>query len=86
MSPFARLAVTADLSNGNTQRLDTEAWTYINADITLYAHRMPDGDWIGMTSPADQHGSGVGVVSTTVFDPSGPIGTINQAQVIDARA
>jgi hypothetical protein len=86
MSPFVRLAVTADLSNGNAHRLDTDIWTYINADITLYAHRMPEGDWIGMTSHADQHGSGVGVVSTVVYDTSGPIGTINQAQVIDARA
>ena len=86
MSQFVRLAVTADLSNGNAQRLDTDVWTYINADITLYAHRLPEGEWIGMTSHADQHGSGVGVVSTIVYDPSGPIGTINQAQVIDARA
>ncbi|MEX2424191.1 MAG: thioesterase family protein [Acidimicrobiia bacterium] len=86
MSPFVRLAITADLSNGNAQRLDTDTWTYINADITLYAHRMPAGEWIGMTSHADQHGSGVGVVSTIVHDTTGPIGTINQAQVIDARA
>ena len=85
MSPFVRLAVTADLSNGNAQRLDTDVWTYINADITLYVHRMPEGEWIGMTSHADQHGSGVGVVTTTVYDPAGPIGTINQAQVIDIR-
>ena len=86
MSPFVRLAITADLSNGNAQRLDTTVWTYINADISLYAHRMPEGEWIGMTSHADQHGSGVGVVSTIVYDLSGPIGSINQAQVIDAQA
>lgn len=85
LSPFVRLAITADLSNGNAQRLDTSVWTYINADITLYAHRLPEGEWIGMTSHADQHGSGIGVVTTTVYDRAGPIGTVNQAQLIDAR-
>jgi hypothetical protein len=85
MSPFVRLATTADLSNGNAHRLDVARWSYINADITLYAHRMPEGEWIGMTSHADQHGSGIGLVTTTVYDTSGPIGTINQAQLIDAR-
>lgn len=84
-TPFVRLATISDLSNGNAQRLDVRHWTYVNADITLYAHRMPVGQWIGMTSHADQHGSGVGVVSTVVYDTSGPVGTISQAQLIDTR-
>jgi hypothetical protein len=85
LSPFVRLATISDLSNGNAQRLDAEQWSYINADISLYAHRLPEGEWIGMTSHADQHGTGIGVVTTTVYDTSGPIGTINQAQLIDHR-
>jgi hypothetical protein len=58
LTPFIRLATTADLSNGNAQSLDVENWTYINADITLYAHRMPEGEWFGMTSHADQQRTG----------------------------
>lgn len=85
LTPFISLAAIADLSNGNAQRLDVDRWSYINADITLYAHRTPQGEWIGMTSGADQHASGIGVVTTTVYDTTGPIGTINQAQVIDAQ-
>jgi hypothetical protein len=85
VSPFVRLAAIADLSNGNAQSLDVEHWTYVNADITLYAHRLPEGEWIGMTSHADQQRSGIGVVTTTVFDTAGPVGTIGQAQLIDRR-
>ena len=85
MTPFTRLATISDLSNGNAQRLDVRRWTYVNADISLYAHRMPVGEWIGMISHADQHGTGIGVVSTVVYDTTGPIGTINQAQLIDSR-
>lgn len=84
-TPFTRLATISDLSNGNAQRLDIRHWTYVNADISVYAHRMPEGEWIGMTSHADQHGTGIGVVSTVVYDTNGPIGTINQAQLIDGR-
>lgn len=82
-TPLVTLATIADLSNGNAQSLDTASWTYVNADLTLYAHRMPEGPWVGMRSEARQEPTGVGVVATTVFDERGPIGTITQAQVID---
>ncbi|HSF86198.1 MAG TPA: thioesterase family protein [Acidimicrobiia bacterium] len=84
-SPFVRLATVADMSNGNSQALDPSAYIYVNPDITLYAHRLPEGDWIGMKSAAHQHESGIGLADTRVFDEHGPIGRINQAQLLDKR-
>ena len=84
-SPFLRLATLADLSNGNSQALDPTAYIYVNPDITLYAHRMPVGEWVGMKSAAHQHESGIGLADTRVFDVQGPIGRINQAQLLDKR-
>lgn len=84
-TPFIRLATTADMSNGNSQALDPREWLYVNPDITLYAHRMPVGDWIGMKSAAHQHSSGIGLADTRVFDEAGPLGRINQAQLLDRR-
>jgi hypothetical protein len=80
-----RLATVADMSNGNSQALDPSAYIYVNPDITLYAHRLPMGDWIGMKSAAHQHESGIGLADTRVFDEHGPIGRINQAQLLDKR-
>ncbi|MDH4119282.1 MAG: thioesterase family protein [Acidimicrobiia bacterium] len=82
-SPFVRLATLADMSNGNSQALDPRIWLYVNPDITLYAHRLPEGEWVGMRSAAHQHDHGIGLADTRVFDESGPIGRINQSQLID---
>lgn len=84
-TPFVRLATVADMSNGNSQALDPREWLYVNPDITLYAHRMPMGEWIGMKSAAHQHASGIGLADTRVFDEAGPMGRINQAQILDRR-
>ena len=65
--------------------LDPEAYLYVNPDITLYAHRLPHGEWVGMKSAAHQHRSGIGIADTRVFDEQGPIGRINQAQLLDKR-
>ncbi|MCP3973957.1 MAG: thioesterase family protein [bacterium] len=84
-TPFVRLATLADLANGNSQALDPEAYLYVNPDITLYAHRLPEGEWVGMKSAAHQHRSGIGLADTRVFDETGPLGRINQAQLLDRR-
>jgi hypothetical protein len=84
-TPFVRLATLADMSNGNSQALDPEAYVYVNPDITLYAHRLPTGDWVGMKSAAHQHRSGIGLADTRVFDETGPLGRISQAQLLDRR-
>jgi hypothetical protein len=84
-TPFVRLATVADMSNGNSQALDPDEWLYVNPDITLYAHRMPVGEWIGMRSAAHQHESGIGLADTRVFDTEGPVGRIDQAQLLDRR-
>jgi hypothetical protein len=85
-TPFVRVATLADLSNGNSQSLDPRQWIFVNPDITLYAHRLPAGEWVGMRSLARQHQTGIGMADTLVFDQDGPLGRINQAQLLDHRA
>ena len=71
--------------DGNSQALDPRRYLYVNPDITLYAHRLPVGEWLGMRSAAHQHPSGIGLADTRVFDREGPLGRINQAQLLDLR-
>lgn len=84
-SPFVLLATLADLSNGNSQSINPREWIFVNPDITLYAHRLPVGEWVGMRSVARQHRTGIGMADTLVFDEHGPLGRINQAQLLDHR-
>src|SRR5690606_42093120 len=75
----------SDLSNGNSQALDPKRWLYVNPDTTLYIHRLPDGEWIGMRSWVDQVSTGIGVNESAVYDLKGRFGHINQAQLLERR-
>lgn len=82
---FVRLATLADMANGNARVIDPAHWLFVNPDITLYCHRPLIGDFVGMHSAAYQHPTGIGVTDTWLFDQSGPLGRINQAQLIEPR-
>ena len=83
VTPTVRAAALADVANGNAKVLDPAEYLYVNPDVTLYLHRDPVGDWIGMDSVAFQHGTGIGVADTLLFDTNGPIGRVNQAQLLE---
>lgn len=85
LTPFQRAALTADLANGNSQALDPKRWLYVNPDTTLYLNRLPLGEWIGMRSKVHQGAHGIGVTETALYDLSGRIGHVSQAQVLDRR-
>lgn len=85
LTPFTRLATLADMANGNSRALDPERWMFVNPDITIYSHRLPVGDFVGMHSAAHQEPTGIGVTDTWLFDREGPLGRINQAQLIEPR-
>jgi hypothetical protein len=85
LTPFTRLATLADLANGNSSALDPRQWTYINPDITVYCHRLPIGEWVGMHSGVHQQPTGIGMTDTWLFDQEGALGRINQAQLIEPR-
>ncbi|HEX7856338.1 MAG TPA: hypothetical protein VF503_21910 [Sphingobium sp.] len=83
-SPFTRIAFAADycspLANSGL-----EAIGYINSDVTLYLHRLPVGEWIGLE--AVQHQSADGIVNGTcwLYDEQGPIGSATAAGIAQVR-
>ncbi len=85
LTPFQRAALVADLANGNSQALDPRRWLFVNPDLTLYLHRYPAGEWLGMRSGASQAPNGIGVTDSIVFDRHGPVGRVSQAQLIEHR-
>lgn len=85
LTPFQRVALFSDLANGNSQALDPRRWMFVNPDLTIYLHRYPAGEWLGMRSDVAQTAYGIGVTDSTLFDRRGAIGHVNQAQLIDRR-
>lgn len=84
-SDFVRLATLADMANGNSQALDPTVHAFVNPDISLHAHRMPRGDWIGMRSASYPQPHGIGIADTALYDLEGRIGRVVQSQYLELR-
>ncbi len=84
LSPFTRVALVADFANplGNS---GGHGLDYINADLTLYVARLPDGEWIGIESAEHVAAAGVATSTCRLHDRTGPLGTTTVAAVLTPR-
>ncbi|HEY8377055.1 MAG TPA: thioesterase family protein [Nannocystis sp.] len=84
-TPAQRVAVAADAINGVGFALDITRYTFVNADLTIYLHRRPVGEWIRLQSTHLSQPCGRGLVDATLADVRGPIGRALEAQVLALR-
>src|SRR5205807_4370182 len=49
-TPLMRMAAVADFANGLSSVLDLNDWSFVNADLTVWCHRYPSGEWIALDS------------------------------------
>ena len=73
-SPLVRVAQVADVANPFANS-GTHGLNYINADITLYLQRNPEGQWIGTETSYHGASNGVSVGTIALYDKFGRIGT-----------
>jgi Thioesterase-like superfamily len=74
LTPFVRLAFVGDVTSSLTH-WGTGGLRYINADYSVTASRLPDGEYIGLAAQSHYGTAGVATGSATLFDRHGPIGT-----------
>lgn len=74
LSPFLRAALVADLTNPWANSGDG-GLGYINSDVTLYLHRLPVDDWIGLDVMNHQATDGVAIAECWLHDRDGMIGS-----------
>lgn len=84
-SPAQRVAVAADAINGVGFALDFTRYTFVNADLTVYLHREPCGEYLRLRTAHIVQPSGRGLVDGVLADVRGPIGRALEAQVLDLR-
>ncbi len=72
-------ATLSDFGNGVGQLQVNDDTGSINADISLYLHRAPQGEWLGLDARARMQPNGNGLVETTLHDERGPVGRVLQA-------
>lgn len=74
LTPFTRLAFVGDVTSSLTH-WGTSGLRFINADYTVTASRMPDGEYVGLAAQSHYGSAGVATGSATLFDRHGPFGT-----------
>jgi hypothetical protein len=84
-TPLMRVSATADFGSPMGSPRLAEGIGFINADITLYLHRMPVGEWICLEAKGYAQPYGLGMSETVVHDLGGPIGRVVQATIMNQR-
>jgi hypothetical protein len=85
LSPLQRVMIVADSGNGVAVVLDPRRFTFVNADLTVYVHRLPEGEWVCLEAVTAPEPTGIGLTTTRLFDRRGPIGWGLQALVVQPR-
>jgi hypothetical protein len=83
MSPAVRAAAVSDFVNPLANIRGGAP--YINADITLYLHRLPVGEWLGLAVAARGHEAGVAAADAALHDRTGPVGRCLVAALAQPR-
>ena len=84
LTPFVRVAVAADFASPFANAGD-QGLGYINSDVTLYLHRLPQEQWIGFEVVNHHATDGVAIGECFLYDQQGPIGTATVAALAQRK-
>lgn len=82
--PLSRVAAAADFGNGISWTLSrNEGYVFINPDLTIYLHRLPDDEWVCLDSVTWAQPHGIGLAESHLWDRHGPIGRSLQSLLLE---
>jgi hypothetical protein len=84
LSPLQRAAMAADIANPLSNAGD-RGLEFINADLTLYLHRLPRSDWLGLETTGHQSAEGIAVGSCDIYDLDGRLGYVAVCSVANTK-
>ena len=84
ITPWLRVALAADFASPFANSGD-EGLGYINTDLSLYLHREPRGQWLGLETVNHQATDGVAIGECFVYDKEGPIGSTTVCALAQAK-
>jgi hypothetical protein len=85
-TPLQRVLAAADSGNGVSAALDWSRFLFINVDLTVHLHRMPQGEWVCLDAVTLPEPDGVGMADTRLLDERGPIGRASQTLLVAERS
>jgi hypothetical protein len=84
-SPLQRVLCAADSGNGLSVALDLARFTFLNPDLVVSLHRLPEGEWVGLDATTTPEPHGIGLAESALFDRHGAIGRALQTLIIEPR-
>ncbi|APA74584.1 thioesterase family protein [Mycobacterium avium subsp. hominissuis] len=79
MTQLQQLFTVADNANGIGSKLAISQWRYLNNDLVVHLHRVPEGHWTGVRAETNYGPDGIATNVGTLFDERGPVGSIQQS-------
>lgn len=83
-SPLVRAAMVSDFANPFANA-GTRGLNYVNADASLYLHRDPVGEWIGLEVAAHHASEGIAIGECVLYDLDGAFGRSTVCGVANQR-
>ena len=68
-----------------TGPLDWSRYLFINVDLTVHLHRMPETEWVCLDAVTLPESNGIGIADTRLFDERGAIGRGVQTLLVAER-
>ena len=84
-SALQRVMICADAAHGVGAALDTNAFGFVNPDLSVHLHRTPAGEWLGLRSRTWSEPLGFGMCRAELSDKHGPLGLAIQSQLLTRR-
>lgn len=84
-SPLQRACAAADFPNGISRVVDPRRTSFINPDLTIHLHRLPEGDWVCLDARSFLEPHGTGMAEGVLYDERGRLGRSLQSLLVEAR-
>lgn len=84
-SPLERVLAVADSGNGVSAVLPIDGWLFINCELSVHLHRLPEGPWVCLDAETTVEPHGVGLAASVLSDERGPVGRGAQALLVGTR-
>jgi acyl-CoA thioesterase len=81
-SPFQQACPLADCANAISRNHELTEFSFVNSDITVALHRLPESDWLASKAISHWRSNGIGMSHATLFDEIGEIGFALQSLVL----
>jgi acyl-CoA thioesterase len=81
-SPFQSICPLSDCGNGISRNLELNELSFVNPDITIALHRLPESEWLASSAVSHWQSNGIGLAHATLFDELGAVGVALQSLVL----